>query len=68
VPEILEEVKVLEEESKQLKFELTKMCWHMRGGLSYEEAYFLGYEEREVIAKVIEENLEITKKTQLPYF
>ena len=68
MPEILEEVKVLEEESKQLKFELTKMCWHMRGGLSYEEAYFLGYEEREVIAKVIEENLEITKKTQLPYF
>lgn len=68
MPEILEEVKVLDQESKQLKFELTKMCWHMRGGLSYEEAYFLGHEEREVIAKVIEENLEITKKTQLPYF
>lgn len=68
MPEILAEVKVLEQESKQLKFELTKMCWHMRGGLTYEEAYYLGYEEREVIAKVIEENMEITKKTQLPYF
>lgn len=44
------------------------MCWHMRGGLTYEEAYYLGYEEREVIAKVIEENMEITKKTHLPYF
>jgi len=40
----------------------------MRGGLSYEEAYYLGIEEREVIAKLIEENVEITKKTQLPYF
>jgi hypothetical protein len=40
----------------------------MRGGLSYEEAYYLGIEEREIIAKLIEENVEITKKTQLPYF
>jgi hypothetical protein len=40
----------------------------MRGGLSYEEAYFLGPDEREVISKVVEENIEITKKTQLPFF
>ena len=40
----------------------------MRGGLSYEEAYYLGVEEREIISKVIEENIEITKKTSLPFF
>jgi hypothetical protein len=40
----------------------------MRGGLSYEEAYYLGPEDREIIAKLIEENVEITKKTHLPYF
>lgn len=40
----------------------------MRGGLSYEEAYYLGVEEREIISKVVEENIEITKKTQLPFF
>jgi hypothetical protein len=40
----------------------------MRGGLSYEEAYYLGPEEREVIGKLVEENFEITKKTQMPYF
>jgi hypothetical protein len=68
VPEILEEVKVLEEQTKQMKFELSKLCWLMRGGLSYEEAYYLGPEEREVIAKLVEENFEITKKTQMPYF
>jgi len=68
VPEILREVKVLEEESKQFKFELSKLCWHMRGSLGYDEAYYLGYDEREIISKLIEENFEITKKTQMPYF
>jgi hypothetical protein len=68
VPEILKEVKVLEVQSQQIKCELTKLCWHMRGGLSYDEAYYLGPEEREVIAKLVEENFEITKKTQMPYF
>jgi len=40
----------------------------MRGSLSYEEAYYLGPEEREIIGKLIEQNIETTKKTQLPYF
>jgi hypothetical protein len=68
VPEILAEVKVLEQECKQFKLDLTKLCWHMRGGLTYEEAYYLGHEEREIIGKMVEENFEITKKTQMPYF
>jgi len=34
----------------------------MRGGLSYDEAYYLGPEEREVIAKLVEENFEILRK------
>jgi|TARA_B110000967_G_C18461754_1_gene352999 hypothetical protein len=40
----------------------------MRGGLSFEESYYLGPEEREIISKIVEENIEITKKTQLPFF
>jgi|TARA_B110000977_G_C11031933_1_gene475602 hypothetical protein len=40
----------------------------MRGGLTYEEAYYLGPEEREIIGTMVEENFEITKKTQMPYF
>jgi len=68
VPEILREVKVLEEETKQLKHELLQMCWYMRGGLTYEEAYHLGYEEKEIIGRIIKENIETTKKTQMPFF
>ena len=63
--EILEEVKHMENGQKR---RLTKLCWYMRGGLSFEESYYLGPEEREIISKMVEENLETTKKTQMPFF
>lgn len=40
----------------------------MRGGMSYSEAQNLTMEERSIIVKIIEENLETTKNTQLPFF
>ena len=44
------------------------MAWHMRGGASYEDILNMSISERQEIAKLIENNLEITKKSQLPYF
>ena len=44
------------------------MCWYMRGGLTYDEAIMLSYEERSLINQIIEENLETTEKTKLPFF
>ena len=40
----------------------------MRGSLTVEQAYQLDYESREIIQKLIEENLETTKTTGLPFF
>lgn len=60
--------KSMENESKALKDELYKFCWYMRGGLTADEAFQLTNEDREIIAKIIEGNLETTKKTQLPFF
>ena len=40
----------------------------MRGGLDYNQAHMLTPEERELVGKLIEENLEITKETQMPFF
>ena len=40
----------------------------MRGSLTLDQAYQLDYESREIIQKIIEENLETTKKTGLPFF
>lgn len=68
VEKILQEVKVQEEEIKQLRYDLAKMVWHMRGGLSYDDAFMLSPEDREVIAKLAEDNLEVAKKTQQPFF
>jgi len=40
----------------------------MRGGLSYDEACALSYNERETVGQIIKDNIEITKTTGLPYF
>jgi hypothetical protein len=55
-------------DAKAIREELLKMCWYMRGGMSYSEAQNLTMEERSIIVKIIEENLETTKNTQLPFF
>jgi hypothetical protein len=43
------------------------MCWYMRG-LSYAEGMNLSLDEREIVAEIIKENLETTKKSGLPFF
>jgi len=37
-------------------------------GLSYAECMNMSAEEREIIAEIIKENLETTKKSGLPFF
>ena len=66
--EIVEYIKELEDDAKALKEELLNVCWYMRGGITYEEAMMLSHEERNIISGIITENLETTKKTQLPFF
>ena len=57
-----------DKETKALKSELFKLCWYMRGGLGYDQALQLGSQEREIIADLIKENLDVTKKTGQPFF
>lgn len=45
-----------------------KICWYMRGGLTYTEAMNLSPKERDIIGKIVKENLETTKKSGLPFF
>jgi len=58
----------MEGEAKQIRSEALKMCWYMRGGLTYEQAMNLSHVERELIGDIIKSNLETTKKTQMPFF
>jgi hypothetical protein len=63
--EIQVEVKKLEDESKALKHELYKMIWYMRGSISLNEVFNMDVLDREIIAKVIQENIELSKETGL---
>ena len=40
----------------------------MRGGVSYEDLLNMSSSERNDIGKLIEENLETTKKSGMPFF
>jgi hypothetical protein len=40
----------------------------MRGGVTYEDVLNMSDSEREAINKIVEDHLETTKKTQMPFF
>ena len=58
----------MDDETKNIRQEAFKLTWFMRGGLTYDQAMQLGQSEREVINKIVKENLETTKKSGLPFF
>ena len=49
MPGIEKLVKDFEKDAKAIKDELLKLCWYMRGSLSYTEAHLLTGEEREAV-------------------
>ena len=68
----LEEIQELsdkmEKQTKALKNQLYKLCWYMRGSLSFSEAFDLSLEDIKIISEIIKDNLDTTKKTQMPFF
>ena len=58
----------MENQTKTLRHELFKICWYMRGGVTYNEACGMSPAEREKVGKLVKENLETTKKTGQPFF
>jgi hypothetical protein len=58
----------MEKEVEAVKEDLLRVCWYMRGGLTLSEAYEMDYQDRVIIGKIIEDNLETTKKSGLPFF
>lgn len=61
-------VKDYEKDTKALREELFRIGWYMRGGITTTDSFLLTPEDREIIAKIIEDNLETTKKIQMPFF
>jgi len=61
-------VKQYESDTKAIKEELLRICWYMRGSLSYSESLLMDIEDREIIASIIKDNLERTSESGLPFF
>ena len=66
--EIIEWLDRMDRESRALKEDLLTLCWYMRGGITYNEAMLLSQSERKIIGKIIDKNLDTTKKSGLPFF
>lgn len=58
----------MDKEAANIKNEIIKMCWFMRGGITYNEAMNLSHSERVMISELIKDNLETTKKSGLPFY
>ena len=68
VLEVKQEIAKLEAEKKAFRFDLVRMCWYMRDGLTLSEAYMSTFEERQMVATLVKENLDTAKKTGQPFF
>ena len=66
--EISKLVETMEEDTTQIRQEALKMCWYMRGGITYDQSLQLSIAEREIINGIVKENMETTKKSGLPFF
>jgi hypothetical protein len=65
---VVKTIEGMEKEAKSIRTEILKLCWYMRGGITYEQAMHLSFSEREIINGIIKENLDTTKKSGLPFF
>jgi hypothetical protein len=61
-------VESLDREASDIKSDNLRLTWYMRGGVTYEQVMQLSSAERQMISDLAKENIETTKKTQLPWF
>jgi hypothetical protein len=61
-------IKGLDNQVKEIKNEIFRLCWYMRGSVTIDEGFALTYDDRVIISDIIKDNLETTKKTQMPFF
>ena len=58
----------MDAEVTEIKKSSLSFAWYMRGGVSYEDALNMSTVERNAMSELINNNLEVTKKSQLPFF
>ena len=66
--EVKKQIEQMDEIVSAIRKNCMQMAWYMRGSMTYEDILNMSETERNFINKIIESNLETTKKTQLPFF
>ena len=58
----------MEKDCKAIKKNAKRIAWYMRGGISYTDVLNMSPDEVKAANEIIEENLETTKKSNIPFF
>mgnify|MGYP007049610718 CR=1 FL=1 len=59
-------LKSIDGEAKQIKDEIFRISWYMRGGVSSHDLFHVySYEDRTIINNIIKDNIEATKTSRL---
>ena len=54
----------MENETKQIKDDIYRIGWYMRGSFTYDDLMFkISFEDRKILNKIIKDNLETVNKT-----
>ena len=65
--EIVQLSKEMENHTKEIKYNVFKISWYMRGGVTSEDLFWrYSIEDRNILNDVIKENIEVVNKTGLP--
>lgn len=55
-------------EAMNIKFNAQRIAWYMRGGIDFTDIMNMSSDEIDNLNKIIDDNLETTKKSRLPFF
>jgi hypothetical protein len=55
-------------EALGIKAQAIKMAWYTRGSMQYVDVLNLSKDELDQLSKLVDSNMETTKKTKLPFF
>jgi len=58
----------MDKEAESIKAESFRLAWYMRGGATYEDVMNMSIQERRLVSELAKENIETTKKSNLPWF
>jgi hypothetical protein len=65
--DIIDLIVSYERTTKDIKDEIFRISWYMRGGVTSQDLFHIyGYEDRKIMNEIIKDNIELTKGSGMP--